>query len=88
MNEKTLTTNSRRIDCNSFNALLRQPIKSKYITSNSVICSKQTAFQVSPLSAVLHFFYFAPMYLQAVKAMLEMPVTLLFVSIEENLEEF
>jgi hypothetical protein len=83
MNEKTLTTNSRRIDCNSYNALLWQPIKSKYITSISVICSKQTAFQVSPLSAVLHFFYFAPMYLQAVKAMLEIPVTLLFVSIDE-----
>jgi hypothetical protein len=68
MNEKTLTPNSRRIDCNCCKALLRQLIKSKYITSNSVICSKQTAFQVSPLSAVLHFFYFVPMYLQAVKS--------------------
>jgi hypothetical protein len=37
---------------------------------------------------VLHFFYFVPTYLQAVKAMLEMPVTLLFVPIDENLEEF
>jgi hypothetical protein len=61
---------------------------SKYITSNSVICSKQTAFQVSPLSATLHFFYFVPMNLQALKAMLEMPVTFLFVSIDENLGEF
>jgi hypothetical protein len=88
MNEKTLTTNSSRIDCNSYNPLLRQPIKSKYITSNSVICNKQTAFQISPLSAALHLFYFAPMYLQAVKAMLEMPVTLLLVSIDKNLQEF
>lgn len=88
MNGKTLTTNSRRIDCNSYNALLRQPIKSTCITSQSAICSKQTAFQVSPLSPTLHFFYFVPMYLQAVKAMLEMPVTSLFVSIDENLEEF